>query len=59
MKNYAVNNFKAINYQYAVGQILPIWGDLEGWDLHRCGLALFCSILFLNSFNFYAIFFIC
>jgi hypothetical protein len=33
MKNYIVNNFKAINYQYAVGQSLPTWGDLEGWSL--------------------------
>ena len=32
MKNYIVNNFKAINYQYAVGQSLPTWGDLEGWS---------------------------
>ncbi|MBP7102939.1 MAG: hypothetical protein KBA86_06775 [Bacteroidales bacterium] len=33
MKNYIVNNFKAINYQYAVRQSLPTWGDLEGCSL--------------------------
>ncbi len=47
--------YKATLLPYALPPSLPTWGDLEGWILHRFGLALFflCLLPFLFSLLYF------